>query len=132
MAPLSVLPGRVRFETNSLVGCREECLLLEEYMLSKQGVVDVAASHRTGRVLVKFDEGLVTRSDIEGYLEKALKAAADDPMKKEAAPLSVTRKSPASGNSSHAGHFVMEVALHALLPSPFDFLLPVAATALRR
>ena len=132
MAPLSVLPGRVRFETNSLVGNREGCLLLEESVLSKQGVVEVSASHRTGSVLVKFDESLVTRSDIEVYLEKALQVAAAEPMKKEAAPLSVTRKSPASGNSSHAGHFIMEVALHALLPAPLDFLLPVAATALRR
>lgn len=132
MAPLSVLPGRVRFEASCLLGCKEGCHLLEERMLAMPGVIEASASHRTGTVLVRFDEGLVSRSEIEGFVKKALAAAAA-PGERTSKALPLLRKSPASGvSSSPAGHFFMEVALHALLPAPLDFLLPVAATAFRR
>lgn len=131
MAPLSILPGRVRFETSRLVGCPEECILLEEALLSMPGVIEASASHRTGRLLVRFDESLVTRGDVEEGVGKALQAAAAGERKTGAVP--VRRKSPAGGApTSSAGQFVMEVALHALLPAPLDLLLPAAATVFRR
>ncbi|HBA88236.1 MAG TPA: hypothetical protein DCZ75_09690 [Geobacter sp.] len=132
MAPLSVLPGRLRFETNSLVGDSDGCLLLEDSISALQGVTEVAASHRTGRILVRFDETRVTRSEIETQLDEALRAAA---LQKERGPeFSELRRSAASrtASSSGVGHFVMEMALHAFLPAPLDLLLPTAATAFRR
>ncbi len=132
MAPLSVLPGRVRFEASILIGCKEGCLLLEESMLSVQGVMEASASHRTGRVLVRFAESIVTRNDIEGYVRRALQAIAT-PGERETGVCSVRRKTPSRGvSSSTAGQFVMEMALHALLPAPLDLLLPAAATVFRR
>lgn len=131
MAPLSVLPGRVRFEASCLLGCREGCLHLEESMLSVKGVSEASASHRTGTVLVRYDEGLVSRCDIEEEVVRALQAAAT-PGEREAGAQPVRRKAPSRGSSSHTGSFVMEVALHALLPAPLDLLLPAAATAFRR
>jgi len=132
MAPLSVLPGRLRFETSSLIGSRDGSLLLEESILSVQGVSEVSASHRTGRVLVRFDENLVTRSEIEAHLGQALQAVA---VQKEGGSRfsQVRRAVPSRGASSTGvGHFVMEMALHAFLPAPLDLLLPTAATAFRR
>lgn len=124
MAPLSVLPGRVRFETNSLIGCKEGCVLLEESILAVKGVIEASASHRTGRVLVRFDEGLVTRGDIEGHMARALRAVVT-PGERAAGTQSVRLKAPSRDSSTHAGHFVMEMALHAFLPAPLDLLLPV-------
>ncbi|SNB45501.1 HMA2 domain-containing protein [Geobacter sp. DSM 9736] len=132
MAPLSVLPGRVRFETKCLIGCRMKCLHLEEVMGSKQGVIAVSASHRTGSVLVKYDESLVSRSNIEVYVGEALVTVSAEG-NTEMVHLPALRK-PSFGRDStiNAGHIVMEFALHTLLPAPLDFLLPAAASVLRR
>lgn len=131
MAPLSVLPGRVRFETCCLVGCQEECILLEESILSTPGVMEASASHRTGRVLVRFDETVVTRADIEERLAKTLASITAGGHRTGTVP--ARRKNADSGvPSSTAGHFIMEMALHTLLPAPLDLLLPAAAAVLRR
>src|SRR5689334_54065 len=112
MAPLSVLPGRIRFESNSLIGSKEGCLLLEEAVSSVQGVTEASASHRTGRVLVVFNEKLVSHGEIEGHLGRALQAVARQ--KETGAELPLSRPSAASrgASSSGVGHFVMEMALH--------------------
>lgn len=132
MAPLSILPGRLRFETNSLIGSKDGCLVLEDSILSVQGVSEASASHRTGRVLVRFEESLVTRSEIEGHLGRALKAVV---MQMErGADFVPVRRSAAyrEESSSGVGHFLMEIAIHAFLPAPLDLLLPTAATVFRR
>ena len=133
MAPLSVLPGRLRFQTNSLIGSKEGCLLLEDSILSVQGVKEASASHRTGSVLVIFDESLITRSEIEKHLVSALQTVA---IQKEKGGLpQLQRSNPArraSASSYGVGHFIMEMALHAFLPAPLDLLLPTAATVFRR
>ena len=132
MAPLSVLPGRMRFEANSLIGNKEGCLLLEDSILSVPGVSEASASHRTGRVLVRFDDGLVSRHEIEDHLGRALQAATVQ--KERGIKLPQARRSTPSrdASSSGVGHFVMEMALHAFLPAPLDLLLPMAATGFRR
>jgi copper chaperone CopZ len=133
MAPLSVLPGRLRFQTNSLIGSKEGCLLIEDSISSVQGVKEASASHRTGSVLVRFDESLVTRREIEKHLGSALQTVA---IQKEKGGLpQLQRSNPsrgASASSSGVGHFFMEMALHAFLPAPLDLLLPTAATVFRR
>ena len=131
MAPLSVLPGRVRFESSRLIGWKEECLLLEESLRAMPGVSEASASSRTGRVLVRFNEDLISRPAIEEELTRAMQAVTDGTVKGKTAP--VGRKAAAVGASSpSAGHFVMELALHTLLPAPLDLLLPAAATVFRR
>jgi hypothetical protein len=130
MAPVSVLPGRLRYETNSLIGSKEGCLLLEESILAVQGVKEASASHRTGSVLVRFDESLITRSEIEGHLDHALQAVAIQ--KEKGAGVPQFQRSSRGASSSGVGHFFMEMALHAFLPAPLDLLLPTAATVFRR
>ena len=132
MAPLSVLPGRLRFETNSLIGSRNACLLLEDALMSVRGASETSASHRTGRVLVRFEESLVTCGEIEAHLGRALQAVV---MRQErGSEFSPVRRNAASRNASSpgVGHFFMEMALHAFLPAPLDLLLPTAATVFRR
>lgn len=130
MAPLSVLPGRIRFEASCLIANRDGCDLLERSILSLRGVSEFTSSHRTGRVLVRFDESLVSRSEIEEHLDRALQTV---PARNGGAELPYVRRSSAVRGDSHGvGHFVMEMALHAFLPAPLDLLLPTAATVLRR
>jgi hypothetical protein len=131
MSPLSVLPGRVRYETERLVGCREGSLLLAESLLAVNGVREASASHRTGRVLVKYDERCATRSDIEAHLGRTLQEVLNAAESEKAAPY-LPRPDRSPGGAFSAGQFVMEMALHALLPAPLDLLLPAAATMLRR
>jgi hypothetical protein len=130
MSPLSVLPGRVRYETNRLIGCKEESILFEESILASKGVLEASASYRTGRVLVRFDEKLANHGDIEVYLGRALQAAVTPG---DQAPTgAVARRAATRDASFSAGQFVMEMALHAFLPAPLDLLLPAAATVFRR
>lgn len=131
MAPLSVLPGRLRFEANCLVGSKEGCASLEESVLSVPGISEASASHRTGRVLVRFDESLITLSEVEEHLGTALRSVAEQ-KETGAKYLPARRAVPSREATSGVGHFVMEMALHAFLPAPLDLLLPTAATVLRR
>jgi len=132
MAPLSVLPGRLRFEAACLLGSKDGCTFLEDAILAVTGVSEASASHRTGRVLVRFDENLVSRIEIEEHLESALQAVAKH--KESGAQYKPARRPVPSRDASPqgVGHFVMEMALHAFLPAPLDLLLPTAATAFRR
>ena len=130
MAPLSVLPGRLRYEAATLIGNQEGCHLVEDALGSLPGVKEASASHRTGRILVLFSEEIVPRIEVEARLHEAVKAAAG--AKREGATIPQLRRNAASREaSSGMGHFVMEMALHAFLPGPLDLLLP-AASALRR
>lgn len=130
MAPLSVLPGRLRFEASSLNGDEERCLLVVESVMSVPGVKEASASHRTGRVLITFDDKMVTREEVEAHLGKALQAATTSGEERRQFPL--RRNSPSRETRPGVGHFMMEMALHAFLPAPLDLLLPTAATAFRK
>lgn len=131
MAPLSVLPGRLRYEAKGLIANAEGCAMLEKNIQSLKGVSEISSSHRTGRVLVRFDEEVVSRCEIEAQLERALQEVHEQKESGTGLP-AMRRSTTVRGDSSHGvGHFVMEMALHAFLPAPLDLLLP-AASALRR
>jgi len=132
MAPVSAVPGRVRFETNRLLGRSRDCLMIEEALHKLPGVLEASVSHRTGRILVRFDVGRVTQGEIEAELASVLRSALEaEPA--EAAHLPVRHRSVAGDDSNfHVGHVAMDMLLHALLPAPLDLLLPAAATAFRR
>jgi len=119
MAPLSILPGRLRLATELLVGRKEAACLIEKQLRALGGVREVSASHRTGRILIIFDEALVSRPDIEQEAKKALQEAERSEGKRTTGsrPSSIARTSVAPF-SPPAGHLFREIALHALLPPP--------------
>lgn len=129
MAPLSSLPGRLRFELHTLVNNGEGCDVLEESLSSLEGVKEVSASHRTGRVLIRFDEKVVTPAEIQERISCAIDTL--DMLKQQGQGHSQVRRSNPHRSESSVGQFMMEMALHAFLPAPLDMLLP-AATALRK
>lgn len=130
MAPLSILPGRVRFETRAIIGYMDRTISIEEQIQAVQGVSEASASHRTGRILVRFDENSISRSEIEKHIDSAVQTAIAN-SNKMTTVFSVQRKS-ASESSFQAGQFVMDMAMHALIPAPLDFFLPVAANVFRK
>lgn len=128
MAPLSVLPGRMRFENSLLVGRVEECRHLEDLLLARHGIQEISVNSRTGRILIRFDEDIISRAVIETELGNALRAAQAAGERGELSVYSNTATVP----SSTAGHVILEMVLHAILPAPLDILIPAAATAFRR
>lgn len=129
MAPLSVTPGRLRFELHTLLNNCEGCDVLEDSLLCLKGVSEVSASHRTGRVLIRFDEKVVSHAEIQERISCAIDTLAL--LKQQGMGQPSVRRGAAARNESSVGHFVMEMALHAFLPAPLDLLFP-AATALRK
>jgi hypothetical protein len=130
MTPLSILPGRIRLESPSLAGRPEACSSLIRQLMALSGVREVAFNSRTGRTLVRFDEGTLPQQDllrlIEAFLETHRHASL---------PVAPRRRREASRGrilSPVAGSLLRDAVAHALLPAPFDLLLPAAITALRR
>ncbi|MEW6593630.1 MAG: HMA2 domain-containing protein [Thermodesulfobacteriota bacterium] len=132
MAPLSILPGRIRLATKGLMGRWDGCCLLEGKLRAVEGVTHASANPRTGRILISYDETLASRDDIENEVRKALQDidAADEQKSERHPPF--RRRALDIAVPSPTGHVLMDVALHVLLPAPLDLLLPAAATLLRR
>lgn len=130
MEPLSVLPGRVRLQPKGLTGCREGSQFLEERIRSVNGVKEVSASHRTGTVLVRFDEVLLSRGKLESEMKMALQEMAKS--ERNPAGFVIRNLTSRAASSYHAGHLMIEMALHLFLPPPLDLLLPAAATVFRK
>lgn len=130
MAPLSILPGRVRFETKCIIGYVDRAISIEEHIQKIKGVSEVSANHRTGRILVLFDDGVIPRSEIEKHIVSAVNTSVVNTNKMTA--VHSTQRKPVNASTFQAGQFVMDMALHALIPAPLDFFLPVAANVFRK
>lgn len=131
MAPLSILPGRVRFEDKRLIGDRERSRHLEAEIAELPGVHLVSATHRTGRILVEFNEHQLTHDDLVTRISETLSCEvppAAVTQYKEAAISAMPAKNPLFSSSD----ILTDVALHLLLPAPFDILLPALGSTFRR
>jgi cation transport ATPase len=128
MAPLSVLPGRVRFELSGLVGKRDACAVCEANLRCLKGVEEVSANFRTGRLLVRYDEKSISSAELDACIRKAMKQAEDTPERK----LPAAGRVGADNDLFPAGRFVMEMVVHAILPAPLDIIFPAAFGLLRR
>lgn len=133
MAPVSILPGRIRLEAPLLVGRPEECRRLDRRLMALAGVREVAVNFRTGRILVRFDEAAVRREELLPRIAQLL-AGVD---REEAEPAvqpgaSVKPPSARAGLSSQvARHLLLDAVTHTLLPGPLHLLVPAMA-AFRR
>lgn len=131
MAPLSILPGRVRFEDERLIGNKQLSRHLETRIAALSGVHHVSATYRTGRILVEFNEFQITQDDLASCITEALSC--------EVPPVSATctaeptaQVMAAKDTLFSSGDILADMALHLLLPAPFDMLLPALGSSLRR
>lgn len=134
MAPLSILPGRIRFEAYFLKGQGELCRFLEQEVAAIEGVFEVEANRRTGRILVKFDEEVLCQDILISRLEQMLATCKVCPNLKAELPGRYGASSEESEGvtSSLPCQLLVDLAMNALMPRPLDLILPAALALLRR
>lgn len=132
MAPLSVLPGRIRLESRCLVGKPHVCRYLEERILDYlKGLTEVKVNHKTGRILVRFDEHQIDRQTLTQHIRHIMKEGEE----KAAGGwrFSSMGKNPKPSVTIHALHVLTDMVAQAILPKPLNALLPIAIkVAMRR
>lgn len=130
MAPLSILPGRVRYEDERLTGNKERSCRLEAEIAVIPGVSLVSASHRTGRILVEFSEGQLAHDDLVARIRETL--SCDVPLTESSARGAEAPAMPEKEQPFLSRNILADVALHLLLPAPFDLLFPAVESAFQR
>jgi len=129
MAPVSILPGRIRLDAPQLLGRPEECRRLDRRLAALDGVREVAVNSRTGRILVRFDEVAVRREELLPRIDQLI-AEVDQKEAEPAVQLGASEKpAPAkTGLSSQvARHLLLDAVAHTLLPGPLQLLVPAMA-----
>ena len=131
MAPLSVLPGRVRFESQLIIGKVMDCRYLNEGISSISGVLDSSVNHRTGRILIRFNESIIDKEALIQRIKEIMKFM---PHKIDAPEfVSYHREWHSRDIAKHVlPQTLIDVVAHAVLPKPLNLLLPVAINAMRR
>jgi len=128
MAPLSILPGRIRFESRYLVGKPHLCRYLQERIISYlKGLTEVTVNHRTGRILVGFDENQIDRQTLTQHINQIIKEGEERTT--DGRLLSVEKKNSKIFLTTTAKHALMDVFAHVVLPKPLNVLVPIALNA---
>ena len=128
MAPLSILPGRIRFESKHLIGKLHICRYMQEHIVScSNGIIEVAVNHRTGRILVKFDENQIDRQALTQHINHIIKEGEE----KVAGGwlISAEKKNSKIFFTNTTKHALMDVVAQVILPKPFNVLVPIALNA---
>jgi hypothetical protein len=128
MAPVSVLPGRVRYESMLLIGRESICKRLEKQLLGLEGVISASANHRSGRLLVTFDAKCVSDTTLAERIENELRQVG---LQAKRAFDQRKRSRSAEFSPQLAGHLMLDVVAHIFLPKPLQLLLPVALAAFK-
>jgi hypothetical protein len=133
MAPVSILPGRIRLESPQLLGRPEECRRLHRRLAALAGVREVAVNFRTGRILVRFDEGSVRREELLPQITQLLAGVGQAEAEPVAQAGAAGRPAPARGgfSSQVARQLLLDAVTHALLPGPLHLLVPAMSTRRR-
>jgi copper chaperone CopZ len=127
MAPLSILPGRIRFENTCLVGKPHTCKYLQKKIVNyTKGVTEVTINHRTGRILIKFDEKQINRQTLSKHINCIMKECDSSEDKGAKNVLSIEEKGSKITFSHIVKHPLVEAVAHAFLPKPLNILVPVA------
>ncbi|TLD42906.1 MAG: hypothetical protein JETT_0806 [Candidatus Jettenia ecosi] len=133
MSPLSILPGRIRYENTYLMGKMYACRYLQECIINYlKGSVEVIVNHRTGRILVRFDEKQIDRQTLIQYINRTIQECKDceDSENRVTKGSLFTEKKGSRGSLIHianvAKHPFVEAVAHAFLPKPLNILVPIA------
>jgi len=70
MSPLSIVPGRLRFENWCLIGKAHVCECLQQRIDEIAGVIETSANQRTGRVLVWYDDKHIDGQDLALLIDR--------------------------------------------------------------
>ncbi len=126
MTPLSILPGRVRLENPDIIWNFTASEYLEREFGRLNGVIEASVNHRTGRILIIFNENLSAVPTIIKGVKEIIKNMSYERLK---ARFYEIQRTPDTGLLKHA---LIDAAAHALLPKPFNILLPLAINSIKR
>lgn len=130
MSTISYIPGRVRMESRELVNQPHRCAECARRINAVPGVTGTDVNWRTGRVLVRFEEGKLDGETLVANIREIIRNAGNAEKRE---PVDLTSRGAAGKkNNQLVPHLLMDVAAHALLPGPLGILLPFAMGALRR
>jgi len=137
MAPLSKLPGRIRVEIREIIGRKNFCRVLELRIMELTGVMEAEANNRTGRLLVRFDEGIIDSREllikIRGIIDGMNNKHDETVYSKRTGTTDTDSNGALQRNTTSAFvHAAIDAAGHILLPKPFGFLIPLAINAVRK
>jgi|YNPMSStandDraft_2_1061718.scaffolds.fasta_scaffold03647_3 hypothetical protein len=141
MAPLSVLPGRIRFESPDIIGKFKASEYLAKEIEKLDGVLEASVNHRTGRILVKFNESLADRITMTKDIKEILKNIPEEvnnpltPFIKGETTFFPPLAKRGRGDLAGAGffkHALIDAVAHALLPKPLNIILPLAINIIKR
>lgn len=129
MTPLSILPGRIRFENPSLTGHVNYCHNLQKQIADLDGVIEASVNHRTGRILVRFDETFLNHDSLMLYFNHILNLMEFLPMEKVIPNASVFNIK--GGLPIGIKYSLIDIVSHAVLPKPFNILLHIALITMK-
>ncbi|BCS53186.1 HMA2 domain-containing protein [Geobacter sp. SVR] len=124
MAPLSILPGRIRIESTLVAGRRDIIRSFEQRIMETPGTLEVSVNHRTGRILVRYDEAVVSRDLLCETISAALEALRFGELPLPPHPDHSGSRDREPAAAKHTRNILLDMAAHVLLPKPFDLLVP--------
>jgi hypothetical protein len=128
VSTVSKLPGRLRLEIKELFDKKHHCGVLALKILEIKGVREAETNHRTGRLLVVFDEAVIDSRELVLKIREILDEMDDC---QNIVDISGIREKEKCISSVFV-HAVIDIAGHMLLPKPFNILLPIAVNAMRK
>lgn len=128
MSTVSKLPGRLRLEVKELINKRHRCRVLELKIMEIKEVIDAEANHRTGRLLVVFDEGMIDSRALVSKIREIL----DETVECNDRGYEMQRVERNNSMVNGFVHAAIDIAGHFLMPKPLGFLVPLAVNAMRK
>jgi copper chaperone CopZ len=129
MSIVSAIPGRLRLESRDLVNKLFLCRLINNKIKETNGVISIEVNHRTGRVLIEFDELIVSSKElfemVRAIVEKSNGVA-------DLSLLPIHISPNGKGINNTLIHAVIDIAVHVVMPKPLGVLLPIAINAMRK
>lgn len=128
MSTVSKLPGRLRLEIKELISKKNRCRMLELKKLEIKGVMQAEANHRTGRLLVVFDEGIIDSRELVLKIREILDEM--DDCRNDVDKHGIHKKENIFTDAFMSA--AINIVGHIFMPRPFNILLPIAVNAMRR
>ncbi len=119
MSTLSELPGRFRVKIPSLIGLKGPGNYIEKEIAALEGVISVTVNHRTGSVLLYFDEMKTSVS--------LLKAGIKDMIQRSETwekTLPATSVKPKSSKINSGVSDLLDSVVRLAAPNPYNVILP--------
>jgi len=129
MLIVSAIPGRLRLEIRDLVNKPFLCRLINNKIKETNGVIKIEVNHRTGRVLIEFDELIVSSEELLEMV-RAIVEKSNGFTNLSLLPIHISPNGKGINNTLI--HAFIDIAADLIMPKPLGVLLPIAINAMRK